>query len=163
MKVMTNENSSPAESLPVLEGKIPFDQDIRDNKDIAALSYLWILSIVIFFWKKNSPFVRFHSVQGMILFGLTIVLPVIPVIGNILALVALAGMVMGFMHAAQGLQKDVPLVGPLSRREITVRQAWQQILAFVVRMFHAVRSAMYDRSGPIKERSKSGNNPVIHL
>lgn len=150
--------------LPALEATLPVDQDIRDNKDIAALSYLWIVSVILFFWKRNSPFVRFHSKQGMILFGLTIVLPIIPVIGKLLVLVPLAGMVMGFMNAAQGLRKDVPVVGQLSRGEITIRQAWQQILAFMVRMLHAIQSAVYDRSGPVKDNPpKSGPPPTIHL
>ena len=34
------------------------DTDIEQNKDMAALSYAWILSVIIFFARKDSPFTR---------------------------------------------------------------------------------------------------------
>ncbi len=149
--------------LPATEGAIPVDQDIRDNKDIAALAYLWLLSAVLFFWKRNSPFVRFHAKQGMILFVLTLVLPIIPLIGKLLVLIPFAGMVTGFVNAAQGLRKDLPIVGPLASGEITVRQAWQQVLAFTVRVFRSVRSNVYDTNGKMDEGKKSTPPDVINL
>src|SRR3989338_8508630 len=137
----TEQNPAPeAQGAPVSQSETPKPQapapaqtpiplsperDIEENKDIAAFSYLWIMSVVVYFLKKDSPFIRFHSKQAMILFGLSVVIWLIPIsiIARPLELVILAGMVIGFLNAAQGKKKDVPIVGPLSRREITARQA----------------------------------------
>lgn len=124
------------------------DVDIEENKDIAAFSYLWIMSVVVYFLKKDSPFVRFHSTQAMILFVASVVVWMIPIgiVAKALELVILAGMVMGFLNAAQGQRRDVPFVGPLSRREKGFRQTFGDITAAIARltarikkMFHSVK------------------------
>lgn len=106
--------------------------DIDENKDLAAFSYLWIMSVVVFLTKRKSPFIRYHSKQAIVLFLLSIMTYFIPVIGRFLELIVLVGMVYGFLAAAQGQKKDVPIIGPLSRGEITVRQAWQRVIDFFV-------------------------------
>lgn len=121
---MDQVNQKPGET-DVVSG-----DDVRDNKDIAAFSYLWIMSVIVFFLRGKSPFVRYHSKQAMLLFFISLPVWFIPLgIGRILELVILGCMVLGFMHAAQGEWKDIPLIGPLSRREMTVREAWRIIVA----------------------------------
>jgi len=117
------------------------EHDIEENKDIAAFSYLWVMSVFVYFLKKDSPFIRFHSKQAMILFGLSVVIWLIPIsiIARPLELVILAGMVIGFLNAAQGKKKDVPIVGPLSRREITVRQAWHEVTRYAILIYKRIR------------------------
>ncbi len=123
--------------------------DVRDNKDIAAFSYLWIMSVIVFMLRGKSPFVRYHSKQAMLLFFLSIPVWFIPFgIGRVLELVILGCMVLGFMHAAQGEWKDIPLIGPLSRREMTVREAWRIIVS---------AAASFARSVSDMARSKNGN------
>ncbi len=100
-----------------------FDQaDIQRNKDIAAFSYVWIMSVLIYFSRKESKFVQYHSRQGIVLFLMTIPLSFIPYIGRYLIFLAVAGMLLGFINAAGGQTRDVPLVGKLSRGELSVKE-----------------------------------------
>jgi uncharacterized membrane protein len=131
--------------------------DIEKNKDIAAFSYLWVMSVPVYFLRKQSPFVRYHSKQAILLFVLSIPIWFIPIMGRLLELVIMAGMAMGFFAAAQGQYKDVPIVGPLSRGEITIRQAWQQLVEAILRIIHAM-SGM-SKSQKTKTSSASSNPP----
>ncbi len=137
------ENASQTPSTPVSA------DDVRDNKDIAAFSYLWVMSVIIFILRGKSPFVRFHSKQAMLLFLLSIPVWFIPLgIGRLLELVILGCMVLGFMNAAQGEWKDIPLIGPLSRREMTVREAWRIIVATAASLGRSVADMAKSRNKP---------------
>lgn len=92
--------------------------DILENKDLAALSYVWVLSVVVHFSVHHSPFTKFHCRQALILFALSILVSFIPYVGILLLLAIAALSVMGFVNAAQGLHKDLPLVGPIARADI---------------------------------------------
>lgn len=116
------------ENATVIHDSDADKRDIEQNKDIAAFSYLWVMSIIVYFLRRNSPFVRFHAAQGIVLFILSILVLFVPVINRILQLFVLGLMVYGFINAAQGLRKDVPIIGPLSRREIGLRQAWRMLV-----------------------------------
>jgi uncharacterized membrane protein len=115
-------------------------QDIEQNKDIAAFSYLWIMSVVVFFLRRKSPFVRFHAKQAMVLFGLSLLVLLIPILNRLLELFILGLMGYGFLNAAQGLQKDIPIVGPLSRREMTIREAWKALVERIAKIMSMFRS-----------------------
>ena len=135
MARMDAPNTSPQGSPPPMN-KAPHvgeENDIEKNKDIAAFSYLWVMSVIVYFLKRQSPFVKFHSRQAMVLFALSVIVWFVPFINRVLELIVLAGMVLGFVSAAQGQWRDVPLVGPVSRREMTLRQAWQQIVLLIAR------------------------------
>ncbi len=125
----------PAAPAPVSD-----KEDIEKNKDIAAFSYLWIMSVVVFFLRRNSPFVRYHAKQAMLLFLLSIIVLFVPIISKLLELGILGLMVLGFINAAQGQRKDVPIIGPLSRREIGLRDAWKQIVEAIVRCIDALKA-----------------------
>ena len=119
--------------------------DIEQNKDIAAFSYLWIMSVIVFFLRRNSPFVRYHAKQAMLLFLLSIIVYFIPIISRFLELCVLALMVLGFINAAQGLRKDIPIVGPLSHGEIGIRDAWKQIVDGIVRGITLLKSLIHSK------------------
>ena len=93
-------------------------KDIKDNKDMAALSYVWILSVILFFARKDSPFIRYHSKQAMILFILSIPIWTIPMLGHCLILVIVARKP-DWLHQRRQwtLRQILPFVGPLSRGE----------------------------------------------
>lgn len=114
---------------------------MKQNKDIAAFSYIWIMSILVYFGRKDSPFIQHHSRQGMILFVLTIPLWFIPIVGQLLEVVLLAGMVMGFINAFQGQWSDVPLVGPVSRGEMSPMQAVKIVVKFLSSLFKQASKA----------------------
>lgn len=105
---------------PRLAGETDEQYDIRINKDIAAFSYLWIMSLVIFFARKESKFTRYHAKQGIVLFLLTLPMSLIPVLGKIGMFFLVAGMLLGFVHAAQGQYSDIPVIGDLAKGDLKV-------------------------------------------
>ena len=103
-----------------------FDQnDIKQNKLMAGLSYFGILVLIPIFAAKNSKFARFHANQGLILtiisWGMSIISMVIgeiPVIGfifsilsGIVSIVTLVLFVIGLINVIQGKAKELPIVG----------------------------------------------------
>lgn len=161
--------NEPPKPVPV---PLSPERDIEENKDLAAFSYLWIMSVIVYFLKRESPFVRFHSRQAMILFALTIPVWLIPIalIERFLELMILAGMIIGFLGAAQGQWKDVPFIGPLSRGEITMRQAWKQLVDASIKMmqvikkfFHRAKKKVDQESTEIKKESEPPPTPPSSL
>ncbi len=140
------------------EQKGPQDRDVRENKDIAAVSYLWFLSIVIYLARKDSPFVQYHAKQGMVLFLISIPLWFIPVIGHLLEFLVLAGMVMGFLNAFQGQWADVPFIGGIAKGETTPLQALRAFWEACKKLFRgAVKEAKKkpeESSAATKSRSQ---------
>src|SRR5262245_40360113 len=55
----------------------------------AALSYIWIVGLILFFIEKENKFVRFHAMQS-VLYGITwtVVMTVLAIINAIIAIVA---------------------------------------------------------------------------
>ena len=117
-------------------------QDIATHKGMSVLSYIGILVLIPFFAEKNSPYTRFHAVQGMYFFLCTIVLNVISgilglvvrvpqtVFGVVYAYVTpwpvtliqwliticiLTFMIIGIVYAATGKAKELPLIGKLTK------------------------------------------------
>ncbi len=132
-------------------------RDIAENKDIAAFGYLWIMSVFVYFLRRNSPFVKFHSKQAMVLFVISIVVWFIPYLNRPLELIraGVHGLRIHFCRA--GEKKDVPIVGPLSRGEITLRQAWKQLIDLIVRLAHAARDLAKGSSSA--KRPESSQTP----
>ncbi len=117
------------DTAPPKAATAPDPADIQLNKDIAALSYVWILSVVAFFLRRKSPFVQYHARQGMALFVLSILFWTVPFVGKVLELFVLLLGAIGFVFAAQGKWVEVPLVGPLSRGDFKgVRASWKDFV-----------------------------------
>lgn len=106
---------------PVTPHETDDQRDIRVNKDIAAFSYVWIMSVIIYIARKDSRFIQYHSKQGIVLFLLTIPAAMIPYVGKFLVLIIVGGMVLGFIHAAQGKYEDVPVAGELAKGNLKVK------------------------------------------
>ncbi len=88
----------------------------QDRNLMAALSYVWIISVVMLVLKKEEPFVVFHAKQGLVLFGASVLLWFIPVIGWLLNLVIFVGMVVGFIKALSGEKYELPLVSSIAKQ-----------------------------------------------
>ncbi|MBI2463954.1 hypothetical protein HYV57_03275 [Candidatus Peregrinibacteria bacterium] len=113
--------------------------DIRENKDIAAVSYIWILSIIIFSFRKDSAFVQFHSRQGSVLFVFSVIFWMIPFIGRILEIFVVAGMIMGFIYAAQGQYAKIPLVSDLASGKFQhVFNFFQNVWNYAMNLFKRI-------------------------
>ncbi len=86
--------------------KIP---STSDQNMLAALSYVWWLSIVLLLIKRNDEYVHFHAKQAVILTFLTIFWW-IPILGQLLFVLAIIGMIVGFIQAWQGKRYQLPVV-----------------------------------------------------
>jgi len=106
----------PVQEQAVAEAPV-FDQaDVEKNKFMAILAY--IIFLIPLLAVKDSPYVKFHTNQGLVLFiaGVLVgVVSVIPVIGWLVGIIApiVIGIfcIMGIINAAKGLKKELPLIG----------------------------------------------------
>jgi uncharacterized membrane protein len=110
-------------------------EEIDAGKAMAVLSYIGILCLIPYFAEKNNKYVRYHSVQGLNLFLVSLIVSVaaavlafvgaflalIPVLGFILfAIISLvcsllplgtfALEIMGVVYAFQDKAKELPIV-----------------------------------------------------
>ncbi len=104
-------------------------QDAEQNKAMAILSYLGILVLIPIFAAKDSKFARFHANQGLVLciasiiYGVaysvlsTIILEIswrlyflVSILG-FLSIGFLALCVIGIINAANGQEKELPIIG----------------------------------------------------
>ena len=95
------------------------NKDIEKNKEVAALSYIWVLCLVPLLTKKRSKFAQFHAKQGLILFIAEIVgvfIFWIPVFGWAIAIVLLVVSIMGVLKALNGEWWKIPYVYDLSKK-----------------------------------------------
>ncbi len=93
--------------------------DVSSNKGIAYLCYLGILVIIPLLVKGNSPFVKFHAKQGIVLvigWFLGSFLYVFLGLGLLIHLAVIVLSVMGLVNVSKGLMKDLPLIGGVARR-----------------------------------------------
>lgn len=123
-------------------GETEEQRDIRINKDTAAFSYVWIMSVLIYAARRESKFVRFHSKQGIVLFLLTIPALLIPVVGKLLMLLLVAGMLLGFIHAAQGQYAEVPIAGDIAKGNFDYKKFMSQIIHAVTAVVDLIRDAI---------------------
>lgn len=90
--------------------------DVDKNKGLAALAYVWIISLVLLLVKKDSPFVQFHAKQGFIIFIASIILGFIPILGWLLNLLLLIFVIIGIVSALQGKWRKLPGVSILAEK-----------------------------------------------
>ena len=91
--------------------------DVEHNKIISLFAYCGILFIVPLLAGKDSPYARFHTNQGIILFILSVVMAFLsgfPTIGWIFkvgqVLVAMLA-ILGIINAVTGKARELPLIG----------------------------------------------------
>ncbi|MFA6098029.1 MAG: DUF4870 domain-containing protein [Patescibacteria group bacterium] len=84
-----------------------------DSNLMGALSYVWILSVVMLIIKKDDEFVKFHAKQGLILFIASFI-GVVPVIGWAIWLVVVVLDIVGFIKALSGERYKMPVIGDIA-------------------------------------------------
>ncbi len=94
-------------------------QDIEKNKAVAALSYVWILFLLPLLLKRRSKFAQFHAKQGLVLFGIEIVVSLfvwIPLLGQIISLALLIVCVVGVIKTLNGEWWKIPYIYNWSKK-----------------------------------------------
>ncbi len=103
--------------------------DIRENRALAAVAYMGPLVLVPLVFGKTSPFVRYHTNQGFLLFVaeifvwaalemLAIPALVIPPLPPVLGLVAFGAWILFFVFSLRGIaaalggrKGEIPIIG----------------------------------------------------
>lgn len=94
--------------------------DVEDNKLIAILCYFGLLFLIPYLTKPDSPFVKFHSNQGLVLFLFGLVVGAaseIPILGWLIGLVCglftFVLFILGIVNVCNGETKELPLIGSI--------------------------------------------------
>lgn len=117
-----------ADALNTADCTAQYDaKDIADNKVFGVLAYIGILFLVPLLARKDSPFAKFHTNQGLVLFifefisgivfGLLSCIPfvgwIFSLAGKLISLAFLVFMILGIVYAAQGQAKELPIIGKI--------------------------------------------------
>src|SRR3989338_1315993 len=87
----------------------------QEEKVWAAVSYLWILSLVVLAARKNKEFVRFHTNQGVLLFIASVIFMLIPGLGWLLNILLGIAAIVGIIKSLQGERWELPIVGGMAK------------------------------------------------
>src|SRR5579872_5645967 len=104
---------------PELKQEVTLEADAKDveaNKIYAVLAYIGILFLIPLIAAKTSPFAKFHTNQGFVLFLCWIGIGMIgwiPILGWFIAIFGSLALfvfsIMGIIHALQGKMTRLPL------------------------------------------------------
>ena len=118
---MPEEQTAPQEQSAPAQQPAPAGKAGGDENLMAALSYIWIISVVMLVTKKDSDFIQFHAKQGLVLFITSLVWWVITIllfflwfISWLIYLVIFIAAVIGFIKALSGEKYRLPLVGDIA-------------------------------------------------
>ena len=95
------------------------DLDVEINKNVAAMSYLWILCLVPLLGKRNSKFAQFHAKQGLVLFGIELIASLFiwfPVLGQLFMLALIVISAMGIVKTLNGESWEIPFIYNWSKK-----------------------------------------------
>ena len=89
--------------------------DVKANKGMAVLAYFWILVLIPILARKDSPFARYHSNQGLILLICWVISGLLGriwgLLGTITGIICFILFIIGIVNAANGRAKELPRVG----------------------------------------------------
>lgn len=113
---MTNGKSAPPPTAST--------KDVEENRLVAALAWLWVLSLIILLLKRDSPYVQFHARQGLVLFVASILLwialsllgPFAFFLHQTLNFLIFVVSIVGFVQALRGQWWTLPVLGPLAAK-----------------------------------------------
>lgn len=122
----------PQQTPPTAES-IPDKTDAAQNRAMAVLAYIGILFLIPLLAAKTSPFARYHTNQGIVLFLASLIYSVATrivvtitmfanhLLGGLLSglfglgsILFLVLMILGIVNAAQGKQKPLPVIGEIT-------------------------------------------------
>lgn len=101
------------------------EQEVRDGKFFAVISYVCFLCIITLILKKDNKFALYHAKQGLVLFVMEVVafiLSIIPLLGWLIGIFGyvlfLLVSLWGIMQAALGLNSRIPIITDISESVI---------------------------------------------
>jgi uncharacterized membrane protein len=86
---------------------------LSEKQVFGVLSYLPFFCVAIFILKNDDSFIKFHSKQGIVLFGIFL-LSFLPLLGSVALLVFLCACIVGASKASKGEKYKIPYLYKLS-------------------------------------------------
>lgn len=92
------------------------------GKILAAISYLWIIGLILLLVEKKDKFVKFHAKQGTAIFAISVILiilgwiPIINLITWIGGLILLIAIIYGIIMALQSKEAKMPVINDLGEK-----------------------------------------------
>lgn len=93
--------------------------DIEANKNVAALSYVFILFLVPLLAKRKSKFAQFHAKQGLVLFVVELLASLVswfPVFGQLLMITLVVVSIIGVVKTLNGEWWKIPFLYDWSKK-----------------------------------------------
>ena len=84
-------------------------QTTREDRLWAAASYIWFVSVIALAARHKNAFIRFHANQGLLLFVVSLVASLIPLIGQIAQVILFVIAVIGIIQALSGKEWQLPV------------------------------------------------------
>ena len=123
-KIDENQNSSGQYQYNAQDNQYqnynPQANDVEENKLISILCYFGILFLIPYLTRPESPFVKFHSNQGLVLFIFSLIVGVasrIPffgwIIGAVCGVFIFVCFVLGIVNVVNGDMKELPVIGKI--------------------------------------------------
>ena len=101
------------------------EQEIRDGKFFAIISYVSFLCIITLVLKKNNKFALYHAKQGLVLFVMEVaafIISIIPLLGWLIGVFGYALFLLvslwAIMQAALGIYCRIPVVTKISEKVV---------------------------------------------
>jgi uncharacterized membrane protein len=127
-------------------------RDIDTNRDVAAFSYFLILSPVLLFTRRDSPFIQFHARQATVLFVLLIIIALLPGRLSYLNFLTVALAITGLMQANQGRRWRAPVIAQALEAGVSADAVWHWLKSIADTLRRAfVRGAKQ----PLSPRAKT--------
>lgn len=137
----------------------------QEEKEFAALSYVWVFSVMIYFspHAKKSAYVKHHAAQGIFLFALSVIVYFLPGYLSYINVLLVFLMVLGIVEAALGNQYSLPLIGEWIKGNFHFEKYFSFFLRWGKKVFNWLDSRLHrnDNMGiSIFKRFRS--NPFLH-
>lgn len=99
-----------------------YEEDAAHNKNICILSYFGIFLLIPLLSRPNSPYVKYHCNQGLVLLIFSIIVSILSnipylgwfIIGPFGGIFSFVCMIIGIVNTAQGQMKPLPLIGKIT-------------------------------------------------
>lgn len=101
--------------------------DITKNREVAAFSYMLILSPVLLFTRRDSPFIQFHAKQATLLFIAAVFFALLNKPWTWMNFFVLAISLTGFIQANLGVMWRAPVVANIIEMGIDGDRIWKNI------------------------------------
>lgn len=113
-----NTQNTNQQSVPVQ----PVASAPSNHAVLAAIAYIGPLVIISYLMAKDNEFVKFHTKQGLVVFGINVLIWVISsmmynfgMIGNLINIATFILSIIGIVNVVQGQKKELPVVGGLAK------------------------------------------------